>query len=291
MAGGQDMDDASAHTRHDRLAVEAGGVHFHVEVSGQGPAMLLLHGTGASAHSWRGLARRLARHFTVIAPDLPGHGRSTRAAREALTLPGMARAIAALIGQLGHRPDIVVGHSAGAAVLIRMAIDGLIAPRLIISLNGALLPFQGAAGQFFAPLAKLLVLNPLTPRVFAWSAQNRANVKRLLDDTGSKLDEPGIDLYAELFRNPAHVAGALAMMANWDLKQLERDLPRLSTPLVLIAASNDRSISPDYAFRVRDMVPGSRVELVRGLGHLAHEERPEDIAELILRIVESETAD
>ncbi len=283
------MNDRAAHVRRDSLTVEAGGVVFHVEVSGEGPALLLLHGTGASAHSWHAAAKRLAGRFTVIMPDLPGHGRSTRTDRAALTLPGMARAIAALLDTLGHRPQIAVGHSAGAAVVIRMALDGLLTPRLIISVNGALLPFQGPAGQFFAPLAKLLMLNPFAPRLFAWSAQDRAKVKRLLDDTGSTLDDSGIDSYAALFRNPAHVAGALAMMANWDLKQLERDLPRLKTRLVLIAASNDRSIAPDYAFRVRDMVPGSRVELVRGLGHLAHEERPDEIAELILRIVESET--
>lgn len=280
------MHDLASSTGHAKTVVDVDGVRFYVEVSGTGPALLLLHGTGASTHSWRGLIGPLSSRFTVIAPDLPGHGRTVTAASDALTLPGMARAVAALLTALGYQPCIVAGHSAGAAVLIRMALDGLIAPNVIISLNGALLPFQGPVGQFFSPLAKLLVLNPFATRIFTWAAQNEANVKRLLDDTGSKLDEEGIRLYARLFRDPKHVSGALAMMANWDLKQLERDMPKLRAPLVLVAASNDRSIPADYAFRVRDMVPGAKVEVLRGLGHLAHEEKPQEAYELILRIAE-----
>ena len=54
--------------------VAAGGVKWHVQVMGQGPVALLLHGTGSATHSWRDLAPLLARDFTVVAPDLPGHG-------------------------------------------------------------------------------------------------------------------------------------------------------------------------------------------------------------------------
>ncbi|MFZ4410973.1 MAG: alpha/beta fold hydrolase, partial [Paracraurococcus sp.] len=70
--------------------VAAGGLRWHVQVAGTGPVLLLVHGTGAATHSWRDLLPLLARHFTVVAPDLPGHGFTERPRAEGLSLPGMA---------------------------------------------------------------------------------------------------------------------------------------------------------------------------------------------------------
>src|ERR1700761_4966325 len=117
--------------------VEVGGLRWHVQMMGEGPVALLAHGTGAATHSWRDLAPLLAHRFTVVAPDLPGHGFTATPSRHRLSLPGMAHDLGALCTKLGLRPAIVVGHSAGAAILTRMALDGLIAPNLIVSLNGA----------------------------------------------------------------------------------------------------------------------------------------------------------
>jgi magnesium chelatase accessory protein len=193
----------------------------------------------------------------------------------------MARDLGALLDVLGVRPEIVVGHSAGAAILIRMTLDGIIAPRLIVSLNGALLPFRGFAGAVFAPLARLLFVNPLVPRLFAWRAADRASTERLIRNTGSEIDADGVALYAALLRHPAHARAALAMMAHWDLDTLLEDMPRLGTRLLLIAAGNDRAVPPENAATVRDLVPGATVRYMRGVGHLAHEEAPEAVADII----------
>lgn len=261
--------------------VEAAGLRWHVQVMGQGPAVLLLHGTGAATHSWRGLAPLLAEDFTVIAPDLPGHGFTPAPSDEVLSLPGMAGAIGELLQALTAQPALGVGHSAGAAILIRMTLDRLIAPRGLVSLNGALLPFAGVAGQIFSPIARALFTTALAARLFAWRAEDKAVVKRLVDSTGSKIDPAGIEFYRRLASNPGHVHAALGMMANWDLHGLRRELPRLAVPLLLIAGGNDRTVSPDEAFRVRDIIPASAIDYLRGLGHLAHEEQPQEIAAII----------
>ena len=263
--------------------VEAGGLRWHVQRAGEGPCLLLIHGTGAATHSWRGLLPLLARHFAVIAPDLPGHGFTPSPPPHRLSLPGMAADIAALLRRLNARPDIVVGHSAGAAILARMCLDGRIAPRLLVALNGAFMPFGGVAHHLFSPLAKALVLNPLVPRVFAWQASHAGAVERLLANTGSAIDREGVALYRKLVRSPGHVAAALRMMANWKLEPLLHDLPRLATPLVLVTAAADRSIPPAVAHQVRDILPDAAIERLPGLGHLAHEEQPDLIASLIVR--------
>ncbi|KAA5612893.1 alpha/beta fold hydrolase BchO [Rhodovastum atsumiense] len=265
--------------------VRAGGLRWHVQELGQGPLLLLLHGTGAATHSWRGLAPLLARQFRVIAPDLPGHGFTEAPAPQRLSLPGMAGLVTELLHTLGAGPVVAAGHSAGAAILARMALDGHLPARLLVSLNGALLPLRGIPGHVFSPIARLLTATSLAPRLFAWRAANdRKVVEQLLRATGSNLEPVQVDFYRRLIRSPGHAAAGLAMMANWDLRPLERDLPRLAVPLVLVAAHNDRTIPASDAQRVQALLSSARVVPIPRLGHLAHEEDPEQIAALILRL-------
>jgi len=126
-------------------------------------------------------------------------------------------------------------------------------------------------------------MNPLVPRVFAWQASNAGAVERVIQNTGSAIDAQGIALYRKLVSSPAHVAAALRMMANWRLEPRLHDLPRLTTTLLLVAAANDRSISPDVTRQVREIYPQAVIERVPGLGHLAHEQQPQLIADLIMR--------
>jgi magnesium chelatase accessory protein len=263
--------------------VEAGGVRWHVQVQGRGPALLLLHGTGASTHSWRDLVPLLHDRFTVVAPDLPGHAfTSTPADGEAFTLPGMARSLGALLQALDVAPALVVGHSAGAAVALRMALDGLAAPQRVVSLNGALQPWDGLPALLFAPFAKLMSATPLVPRLFAWRAQDGDAVQRLVDGTGSTLEPAGVAWYAKLMRDPEHVGGALAMMAHWNLETLDVDLPRLALPLTLVVGSRDGTVPPEQSRRVAARLPQSELVELPGLGHLAHEEQPQRVADLLL---------
>ena len=88
--------------------VQAGGLRWHVQVIGAGPPLLLVHGTGAATHSWRGLVPLLAPYFTVIAPDLPGHGFTGRPAARGLSLPGMAAGLAALLDALDLDPVLAM---------------------------------------------------------------------------------------------------------------------------------------------------------------------------------------
>jgi magnesium chelatase accessory protein len=264
--------------------VEAAGLRWHVQVMGRGPVLLLAHGTAASTHSWRALLPLLAPHFTLVAPDLPGHGFTSMPAAGRLSLPGMTEALGALVRVLGMPPDYAAGHSAGAAVLVRMALDGRIAPGALVGFNAALLPIGREHSEFFSRAARLLAGLPFVPQVFAWGASSRAVAERLLRDTGSAIEPRGVELYARLFRHSGHLAAALGMMANWDLKPLLRDLPRLRLPLTLAVGTRDRTIPPSDAQRVREVLRSARVVALPGLGHLAHEERPDQAAEILRRV-------
>ncbi|MER0238646.1 alpha/beta fold hydrolase BchO [Fulvimarina sp. MAC8] len=266
--------------RHSR-SVSAAGIDWHVQILGEGPDILLIHGTGASTHSFRDLAPILARTHRVIMADCPGLGFTDRPARS-LTLQTMAAMHGELLKKLDAAPEIVVGHSAGAVIAIEMALDGRVSPNLVVSLNGALLPFPGLAGRLFPKIAKVVYRNPIVPRIFAYRAKSESAVSGLLDGTGSALTPEGKALYARLFQDRHHVAGTLSMMSHWDLDRFAARLGRLETPLLLLAGDKDKAIPTSVSERVATRVANGEVRILPGLGHLAHEEAPDRIAAIIL---------
>jgi magnesium chelatase accessory protein len=248
---------------------------------GDGPVIVLLHGTGAATHSWRGLMPLLAREHRVIAMDLPGHGFTRGRPAGGLSLPGMAKAVAALLTALDATPTQIVGHSAGAAIALRMVRDGAAAEQ-VIGLNPALMPFPGVFAPLLQTLARALVLNPLVPRLFAASTRGAGDTERfLLKSTGSRIDAEGVRSYAKLIGNSHHCRGALEMMAGWDLPGLQRDFPKVTKPVLLIHGERDSAVPTSAVEQARKLLPNASMTLLAGLGHLAHEERPDLVAETI----------
>ena len=268
------------HQEYSRF-VSAGRVRFHVQTMGDGPVLLLLHGTGASTHSWRDLMPLLARDFHVVVPDLPGHGFTSMPGAGRISLPAYAELIGLLMQELNAKVDLVAGHSAGAAIAVRMVLDRHIDPVGIISFNGAFRPMGGDTAQLFSPLAKLLSLNPLVPRFFAGRASDPAMVERLIAGTGSSLDAQGIELYQRLMRSGPHVDAALQMMANWDLTTFADEMEALTCRLLLVIADGDKAIPAREARLVAEKVSGADVHHMHGVGHVGHEEDPQHAADII----------
>ncbi len=257
---------------------------WHIRETGSGPNVLLIHGTAASSDSWKAFSACLEQRCRLLSLDLPGHGRTRSPRALRLTLPAMCGAIEELLADLAFDPQLVVGHSAGAAILVRMCLDRVIDPAAVIGFNGALLPLRGVPGFVFSPVAKLLASTSAPARLLARYASLPQVVEHLIAGTGSKLTDDGLSTYLRLFRDPQHVAGALNMMANWRLDELPARLHELRMPLFLVAAANDATVSPEQAARVQAICPQARVIPVPELGHLAHEERPRTAAAILLRV-------
>lgn len=249
-----------------------------IDTGGPGPVILLLHGLGASGHSFARMIHALAARFRVIVPDLPGQGcsRSLSSARSGPV--AMAEDVARLCATLGVEPAVVVGHSAGAVVALQLA-QGWPKVR-VVGINAALGEFDGAAGVLFPVLAKGLAALPFAATGFARLWGRAATVDRLLHGTGSRIDAAGRAQYLRLVQDPAHVQGALAMMAQWDLRPVLARLPDLPNPVLLIGASGDRAVpctlSRDWAARM----PKARYLELPG-GHLLHEETADGLASTI----------
>lgn len=261
--------------------VPVGQIRWNIAQRGTGPNVLLLHGTGGAIMSWRGLMPILAERYTVIAPDLPGHGASRRGPRARMGLAPMAEDLCRLLRHEGIVPAAIVGHSAGAALMLQLALMLQRKPAHLIGINAALANFPGMAGWLFPMLAKGLALNPLTAPAVA-RLSSRAGTRRILQSTGSEPDAEGLAEYTALLRNPRHVEGALLMMAEWSLDSLRAALPGIDIPTLFIAGDRDRAVPAATSDEVAARMPQARVAHLPGLGHLAHEEAPETVARLIL---------
>lgn len=255
--------------------IDARPHRWHVQQAGGGPTLLLLHGAGGSVHSFRDILPGLARDFHVVALDLPGQGFTRLGARGRCGLAPMAEDIARLLAQEGWAPEVILGHSAGVPIALQLALDLPVAPRALIGINAALGTFDGLAGLVFPVMAKALALTPLTAALFARTAASEARVRALIGSTGSTIDAAGIALYRRLVADRDHVDATLLMMAQWTLDGLVPRLPAIAVPTLLIVGDKDRAVPPRTSVTAAARMPAARVLPMPGLGHLSHEEAPQ----------------
>ena len=248
--------------------------------AGDGPPLLLLHGAGGAGHSFRALIPLLTPQYRVIVPDLPGQGFTRSGARGRYGIDAMAEDMATLCATLDIRPHAIIGHSAGAALALRLA--PMLHPKAIVGINAALGAFDGAAGVMFPLLARVLAVTPFIPHVVAKLWGNPATVARLLTATGSPLDAAGQAQYLTLVRDPAHVDGTLGMMAQWRLDDLMRLLPTIATPTLLIASAGDLAVPARISRDAALNMPAATYAELPQHGHLVHEEAAQIVADLIL---------
>jgi magnesium chelatase accessory protein len=247
--------------------------------AGSGPTLLFLHGAGGSTHSFRNLLPLLTPHYRCIAIDLPGQG-FTRAGSRRFNLDAMAADIATLCAAQDWHPEAIIGHSAGAAIALRMA--ELTPPKTVIGINAALGTFDGLAGTLFPMLARGFALIPFLPTAIARLWGNPTRVNQLLDATGSTLDPAGRAQYLTLVQSPTHIDGTLGMMSQWNLTPLVARLNALQTPTLLLTGANDRTVPPRVSRAITPRMPQATYAELPNLGHLAHEEAADQVASHIL---------
>lgn len=253
---------------------------WHVQETGQGETVLLLHGAGGSTHSYRDVIPILARSHHVIALDLPGQGFTQLGARHRCGLDAMTEDIAALCLAQNWQPAAIVGHSAGGAIALRLSQH--LGDVRLVGLNPALGHFRGIAGVLFPAMAKLLAMTPFTASVFSRTSATPNRIAALIKGTGSEIGPEGLELYRRLVADRDHVDASLRMMAQWSLDELLADLPKITSPTLFLVGQNDRAVTPASSQDAAMRMPDATVTQLPDLGHLAHEESPEAVSGLIL---------
>lgn len=135
-------------------------------------------------------------------------------------------AVHALLRALAVRPDVAVGHSAGAAVLLQLASSHEVSPRSIIGINSALV-FVNPPVQCLQPFSRALFDTETAISTVAALLRNGTIVRTLLRSTGTPLDPPQEARYVSMLTDERRVGAVLQMMTRWDLDALERTFARL----------------------------------------------------------------
>lgn len=255
---------------------------WHVQETGEGPTCLLIHGAGGATQSFRHLFPILSETHHVVAVDLPGQGFTQMGAQQRCGLDHMAEDLLSLARHEGWKPAMIIGHSAGAAIALRMWELGARPSEGIVGINAALGNFKGVAGWLFPMMAKALAVTPFSASVFAGTA-TRSSVRNLIEGTGSKLPPEGLELYYRLASDRAHVDATLSMMAQWHLDGLLARLGQIEAPVHLITGLADRAVPPQVSRDAVSQLPIAQLTELAGLGHLAHEEDAATVAAAVLQ--------
>ena len=202
--------------------------------------------------------RALPQTYHVIAVDLPGQGFSRAGSRHRLSLTRMSEDLAALAAHEGWHLDLIVGHSAGAALALDLACR--IDPKGVVGLNAALGKFEGVAGWLFPLMAKVLALNPFASSILTRMPNSEARVRELLETTGSRFDDRTLALYRRLAADRDHVSGTIAMMAQWNIDALLARLDRVPCPVLLLAGAQDGTVPPETSQRAAQRMDAGQGE-------------------------------
>ena len=269
----------------ERVRVSGLGQPWVFTQLSEGPrAILALHRTGASSHSFRPLAEQLQGRWALWAPDLPGHGASPLAPGFRPTRQALAASLGDALSTLAVPWALALGHSAGAAILLQHRLEASAGGRVPLPLGllaPALLPLAGLQRWLFPAAAELLARNPSwLSRLVARSTPERL-ARRLIADTGSTLPQAQLQGYADLLAQPSHGEGALALMRHWDLRSLTPALPQVRDPVLILTGTADRTYPRPPRAALEPHLPRAAWRSFPGLGHLLHEEAPVEVGAAI----------
>jgi pimeloyl-ACP methyl ester carboxylesterase len=254
--------------------------------AGQGPALLLLHGIGGSSLTWKHVIARLAERYTVIAPDLLGHGASERL-RGDYSLGAHASTVRDLLVKLGHDRVTVCGHSLGGGVAMVFSYQfPERCERLVLVDSGGL-------GPDVSPLLRLMSLpgSEFVVPIGTWPAlvQAAARAGSTLGRLGFRLSPVADEIWQAYFS----LSGADARRAflatlrevidfqGQKVSAIDRLYLASQVPTMIVWGDRDAIIPVKHARTAHREMPGSRLEILEGVGHFPHAEAPERFLALL----------
>lgn len=256
---------------------------WHYQLIGKtgNPIMLLIHGAGASSHSWASLIPKLQK-FQILAVDLPGHrfSKIKKGIRPQHDI--IVRDLVVLFDALKIRPNVFVGHSIGAVIVLSLS-DIYKGPlSSVVLINGALERFEGPAATIFPLMAKVFYASPLTKYWIRIFNSAETSLKKFLSISGSNLTGKNIDYYLQLMTDEAHVTGTLAFISSWNIGDIEKKLEKINVPTLFLAGMSDGIVNYKTSVRANKKAFNAKIKLFENEGHLLHEVSSAKVAREII---------
>lgn len=255
-------------------------------MAGAGPAVLLIHGIGDSSDTWRPVAGSLARHHTVVAPDLLGHGRSEKP-RADYTIAGFANGMRDLLSLLGLERATVVGHSLGGGVAAQFAYQFPERCERLVLVD------SGGVGRTVSPLLRLAAvpgaeaLMPLLglPPV-RLASRLGAELLRLFDTPLGRDAEEILAVFDALPDTEARRAILRTLRSGVDwrgqvITMLDRAYLAAGIPTLVVWGRRDAIIPLGHGRLAQAALPGSELEIFDEAGHFPHHSDPDRFTRVV----------
>lgn len=255
--------------------IELAGLSVHLRDEGRrdDPApLLLLHGTSASLHTWDGWVEGLAPARRVVRVDLPGFGLTGPAPDGDYRIERYVGFVTALLDGLGIERCALAGNSFGGWIAWETALAAPDRVAALILVDSAGYPLESESVPIAFRIARIPLLNRLMEVTLPRSVVE-SSLRNTYGDP-SRVTPELVDRYYELtLRDGNRAALALRLAGDRHSDRVER-LPELQVPTLLLWGGRDRLIPPDAGERFHRDIPGSRLVVFPGLGHVPHEEDP-----------------
>jgi pimeloyl-ACP methyl ester carboxylesterase len=289
-AGGSEPTIDELEPRVEEIVLHGHRVSYRT--AGQGPLVVLIHGIAGTSEQWDGVIPLLAEHFTIVAPDLLGHGRSAKP-RGDYSLGAYAVSVRDLLIALGHRRATVVGHSLGGGVAMQFAYEyPVFCERLVVVSSGGL-------GREVHPLLRAATL-PGAEFVLPLIASTRLHsvglaVGQLLDRLGLRAGSDLAEMargYASLGETGARQAFLHTLRAVIDptgqrVSATDRLYLSSMMPTLIVWGRQDPLIPAHHGETARRAMPGSQLEIFDGVGHFPQLDDPVRFGRVLRNFIES----
>ncbi len=251
------------------------GVDVHYRDEGQGPPLVLVHGSSSSLHTWDGWVAKLSVHRRVIRLDLPGYGLTGPAPDKDYSSHRYAKVVAGLLDQLGIAQADVAGNSLGGRVALTLALEQPARVRRLVLIDSAGLRGERLPAIF--RLAGIPVLNGLlrwvTPRAVV-----RANLNEVYGDK-ARLTDSVVDRYYDMTLREGNRQATIDRFSHLSDPDLDDRLREIHVPVLLEWGERDAWIPLTSAHRLQAGIAGSKLVTYPDGGHVPMEELPERTAE------------
>ena len=242
---------------------------------GNGPPVVLVHGTPSWSYVWRGVVPPLAERFSVYLLDLIGYGDSERREGQDMSVGAQSRALAELLDRLGLERPALLGHDIGGAVVLRAhLVEGHPAGRMALVDAAVLLPWNTPATMHMKEHLEAYRTMPAHIYERVLSAHLATAVHR-------PFAPETLEAYLRPWRGREGQAAYFRKIGQWrdeDMAALTPLLGTIDVPVLVLWGAEDAWLSPETGKRLANEIPGARLEVVAGAGHFAMEDQPAAIA-------------
>ena len=256
------------------MRIKVNGISINYELTGSGRTLVLIHGIGGSTQSWERVAPLLSPHYQVLTFDVRGHGKSDKPEGD-YSAELFASDLAALLNTLGIGSAHVLGHSMGGVIALRFALDfPEFCDALIVSSSSAEVNPQGT--KYWQDMAAKILEKGMEASPFEPA---RMFTKDFIDKNPEAVAE-----YArrQSANDPSCYARAALAISSYNYNE---ELGKIRCPTLIFVGGQDVLTPPGGSVKMSRLIPGSRLIIFEGCGHVSYMEQPDVISNAVLNFL------